>query len=42
LTGNTFAAAADGRAFPRGTRINDFVFLTTAIGTAHKTTPNGG
>jgi hypothetical protein len=38
----TFTAAANGRTFPGGTRINDLIFLTTALGATHKTTGNGG
>jgi hypothetical protein len=37
-----FAAAADGRTFPGGTRIDDFIFLATALGATHKTTSNCG
>jgi hypothetical protein len=37
-----FAAAADGCAFTRSTRINDLIFLTAAFGTTHKTTANCG
>jgi hypothetical protein len=42
LAGGAFAAAADGRTFTRGTRINDLVILATAFGATHKTTANGG
>jgi hypothetical protein len=38
MAGGTFAAAADGRAFSGGARVNDFVFLTSALGATHKTT----
>jgi hypothetical protein len=38
----TFAATADRRAFTRGARVYNFVFLTTALGATHKTTANGG
>jgi hypothetical protein len=37
-----FAAAADGRAFTRGARINDLVVLITAFWATHKTTANCG
>src|SRR5471032_306034 len=37
-----FAAAADGRAFARGARINDLVILITAFWATHKTTANCG
>jgi hypothetical protein len=37
-----FTATADGRAFSGGTRIYDFIFLTTAFRTTHKTTSNCG
>jgi hypothetical protein len=36
------AAAADGRAFARGARINDLVILITAFWATHKTTANCG
>jgi hypothetical protein len=42
MAAGAFAAAADGRAFTRGTRINDLIFLATAFGTTHKTTSNCG
>ena len=37
-----FTAAADGRTFTRGARINDLIFLTAAFWTTHKTTSNCG
>jgi hypothetical protein len=42
IAADAFAAAADGRAFPRGSRINDLVFQTAAFGATHKTTANCG
>jgi hypothetical protein len=42
LTLGTFATAANGRAFTRGTRVNNPIFLATALGTTHKTTANCG
>ena len=38
----TLAASADGRAFSGGSRVNDLIFLATALGTTHKTTSNCG
>jgi hypothetical protein len=41
-TPGTLAAAANGRAFARGARINDLVILITAFWATHKTTANCG
>src|SRR5208283_312275 len=37
-----FPAAADGGSLARGARVNDFIFLTAALGATHKTTSNSG